>query len=319
MMHDFSGHLADAYFVGVDGGGSKTLAVIVDAQGRERGRALAGSGNHAVVGLEQAASQLRVAVERAAQAAGCSPLLRAAWFGVAGIDSLHDHDQLFPHLSPLAETVLLTNDAELVLGALDNRVGVALIAGTGTIGLGRNAEGDFARASGWGHLLSEEGSGYELGRQALVAAVRAADGRGPQTLLLDSILEHWHLRDPAGILAQVYPAADKAKIARLSALVFAAAQADDIVASRIVQRAVNELALVVTTVSDKLHFFAQPLPLALGGSLLVHEADYRERVLHHLRARLPLGQLAVVDQPALIAARAAIQLVPVEKGSRKET
>jgi glucosamine kinase len=308
MKHDHSAHPSDSYFAGIDGGGSKTLAVIVDAQGRERGRALAGSGSHTVVGLEQAASQLRVAVEKAAQVAGCSLPLCVAWFGVAGIDSLHDHDQLFPHLSSLAQAVLLTNDAELVLGALDNRVGVALIAGTGTIGLGRNGEGAFARASGWGHLLNEEGSGYELGRQALVAAVRAADGRGPQTLLLDSILECWHLHDPGGILAQIYPATDKAKIARLSALVFAAARAGDAVASHMVQRAVHELALVVTTVSNKLHFSDQPLPLALGGSLLVHEADYREQVLHHLRTHRSLGQLAIVDQPALIAARAAIQL-----------
>ena len=307
MMHNSADYLADACFVGVDGGGSKTLAVIVDTQGRERGRALAGSGNHAVVGLEQAVSQLRAAVEKAAQAAGCRLPLQAAWFGVAGVDSSHDHDRLFPHLSALALRVLLTNDAELVLGALDNRVGVALIAGTGAIGLGRNAQGDFARASGWGHLLGEEGSGYELGRQALISAVRAADGRGPQTLLLDRILEHWHLPDASGILAQVYPDADTAKIARLSSLVYTAARAGDAVARAIVQRAVNELALVATTVSDKLRFSDQPLPLALGGSLFIHETDYREQVLHCLRRRHPLGQIAVVEQPALIAARAAIE------------
>lgn len=307
MMHNSS----DAYFVGIDGGGSKTLAVIVDARGRERGRGLAGSGNHAVVGLEQAVSQLRAAVEEAAQVAGCLLPLRAAWFGVAGVDSPYDHDQLFPHLSALAESVLLTNDAELLLGALANRVGVALIAGTGTIALGRNAGGDFARASGWGHLLGEEGSGYELGRQALIAAVRAADGRGPRTLLLDRILAHWHLPDASGILAQVYPVADTAKIARLSSLVFVAAHAGDAIAQEIVQRAVQELALVTTTVSDKLHFLDQPLPLALGGSLLVHETEYREQLLHYLRNHRPLGQLAIVEQHALIAARAAIEFVPV--------
>src|SRR5579875_3586243 len=108
--------------------------------------------------------------------------------------SAYNHDRLFPHLSSLAETVLLTNDAELVLGVLDKRVGVALIAGTGAIALGRNMQGATARASGWGYLLDEVGSGYELGRQALVAVVRAADGRGPQTMLLELILEHWQIR-----------------------------------------------------------------------------------------------------------------------------
>src|SRR5579875_489439 len=110
---------SDVYFVGVDGGGSKTLAVVVDEQGSERGRGLAGSGNQSVVGLEVAVAQLRTAVERALQEAGCTLPLRAAWLGVAGTDSGEDQDRLLPCVSSLAETVLLTNEAELVLGELD--------------------------------------------------------------------------------------------------------------------------------------------------------------------------------------------------------
>jgi N-acetylglucosamine kinase-like BadF-type ATPase len=148
MLEDQRSNCSQPYFVGVDGGGSKTLAVVVDAHGCERGRGLAGSGNHAAVGVEQAVSQLRAAVEEAAQMAGCSLPLRAAWLGVAGIDSPRDYELLFPHLCSLAETVRLTNDAELVLGALDQCVGVALIAGTGSIALGRDAYGGSARAAG---------------------------------------------------------------------------------------------------------------------------------------------------------------------------
>jgi len=229
------------------------------------------------------------------------------------MDSAYDHDRLFPHLSSLAQTVLLTNDAELVLGALDKRVGVALIAGTGAIALGRNMQGATARASGWGYLLDEVGSGYELGRQALVAVVRAADGRGPQTMLLELILEHWQIRDVSGVLAEVYANGGTAKIARLSSIVFMAARAGDIVAQRIVQCAVDELALVAATVGQKLHLMEQGLPLALGGSLLIHEIDYREQVLQGLSHRCRLGQIAIAEQPALIAARAAMQFISLQQ------
>lgn len=304
---------SEVYFVGVDGGGSKTLAVVVDEQGSERGRGLAGSGNQSVVGLEVAVAQLRTAVERAVQEAGCTLPLRAAWLGVAGMDSAYDHDRLFPYLSSLAETVLLTNDAELVLGALDKRVGVALIAGTGAIALGRNMQGVTARASGWGYLLDEVGSGYELGRQALVAVVRAADGRGPQTMLLELILEHWQIREVSGVLAEVYANGGTAKIARLSSLVFMAARAGDIVAQRIVQCAVDDLALVAATVGHKLHLTKQGLPIALGGSLLIHEVDYREQVLQGLSHRCRLGRIAIAEQPALIAARAAMQFISLRQ------
>lgn len=307
IVEDHHSNCSDPYFVGVDGGGSKTLAVVVDAQGCERGRGLAGSGNQAAVGVEQAVSQLRAAVEEAMQMAGCSLPPCAAWLGVAGIDTPRDYELLFPHLRSLAETVRLTNDAELVLGALDQCVGVALIAGTGSIAIGRDACGAATRAAGWGHLMGEEGSGYEIGRQALQAAVRAADGRGQPTTLLSCILEHWQLQDVNGILGEVYPDIDNAKIARLSSIVLDAAEAGDNVARKIIRQSAAELALMVTTVSDRLHFPGGQIPLALGGGLLVHGAAFRAQVIRRLRHRRSIGQVAIVAQPALIAARAAIQ------------
>jgi glucosamine kinase len=125
-----------SYAIGVDGGGSKTLAVVVDAQGNERGRGIAGSANYATVGIDQAVRQIHSAVEEAARAASCSLPLSAAWLGLAGIDRPGDNEILLPHLRSVAEFILLTNDAELVLSALDDAVGIALIAGTGSIARG---------------------------------------------------------------------------------------------------------------------------------------------------------------------------------------
>lgn len=295
-------------FAGVDGGGSKTLVVVVDIEGRERGRGAAGSSNHAAVGLDAAVAAIRTAVHAATEAAGDGPTLGAAWIGLAGVDRPHDQAVLLPWLRPLAGEVRLTNDAELVLTALPGAVGVAVIAGTGAIALGRDAAGATTRASGWGHVIGDEGSGYELGRLALQAASRAADGRGPATALLRSIGAHWDLADPSEMIERVYHGVDKAGIAQLAELVFAAADEGDPVARKLVDRAAGELALAAVVVGDALGFGETALPLALAGGLLVGETGLRQKVLRRLRRRRTVGLVAVVDDAALSAARAAIAL-----------
>ena len=301
------------YTLGVDGGGSKTLAIVVDAQGNQRGQGLSGSSNYAAVGMSQAVAHIRSAVEEATSEAGCAMPLHAAWLGLAGIDRQDDSDKLLPHLRSLAEIVYLTNDAELLLSALDSAVGVALIAGTGSIALARNSQGSIRRAGGWGHILGDEGSGYDIGRRGLQAATRAADGREPGTRLLELIMQHWKLTNADGLIDKVYHAEDKASIAQVSTQVFAAARTGDSVAREIVRQAAQELALAAITAGatardGPYNDPSTPLPIALGGGLLLHEEDFREQVLDAIRERRALGQVALVTQPALSAARAAIHL-----------
>ncbi|WP_376795251.1 BadF/BadG/BcrA/BcrD ATPase family protein [Thermogemmatispora sp.] len=301
------------FYLGVDGGGSKTLAIVVDRYGHERGRALAGSANYASVGQEEAVRQVRLAAERALQAAGARSQPRAAWIGLAGLDRPADHAVLFPPLATLADQVYLTNDAELPLAALEQAIGLVLIAGTGSIALGRDARGRLRRAGGWGYLLGDEGSGYDIGRQALQAATRAADGRGPHTSLLPRILAHWGLERPEDLIGLVYHGLETAAIARLATCVFAAAREGDLVARRIVGHAATELALAALVVSDHLEFPENVLPVALAGSLLVREAPFRAQILRRLRARRRLGQVVIVEEPALSAAKAAIRLEAVRQ------
>jgi N-acetylglucosamine kinase-like BadF-type ATPase len=304
-------------FAGVDAGASKTLAIVVDTAGREVGRALAGSANYQAIGLERALAHLRQALGKAADTAGAQLPLAAACIGMAGIDRPTDSDTWLPHLRPLAGAIHLTNDAELALSALDGAVGVAIIAGTGSIALGRDPRGATARTGGWGHLLGDEGSGYDIGRQALQAATRAADGRGPQTTLLALIVRRWHLQSPSDILGQVYPARGTARIAQLSSLVFAAARAGDRVARAIVARAAGEIAQAALVAGDTLQFPDGRLPLALAGGLLVNETAYRAQVLRRIRRRRATGQVVVVAEPALSAARAATRLLEVCAQTRR--
>jgi len=295
-------------YLGVDAGGSKTIAIVVDAQGHECGHGQAGSANYATVGLEQTVHTIRVAVEQAIHTANCHMPLQKAWLGIAGIGRPADYDALRLHLQPLAISIHVTNDAELVLSALADAAGVALITGTGSIAWGRDTHGTVARAGGWGHILGDEGSGYDIAHQGLQAAVRAADGRGPQTLVLDLLMQHWNIDKPEYIISRVYTKHDKAVIARLASCVFTAARQRDTVSLHIIHQAANELALLVSTVSKKLKFPYEQIPLALAGGLMFHEPDYRSQVLSCIGRQQTIASVTLVQQPALSAARAAIRL-----------
>jgi N-acetylglucosamine kinase-like BadF-type ATPase len=299
---------APPLFLGVDGGGTKTLAVVVDAAGQERGRGQAGGANYNTLGLDTALANLHAAVRTALTVARAAPPVTAAWVGLAGVDRATDRELLLPHLAPLARAVHLGNDAELALSALPSGVGVALIAGTGSIALGRDPSGATARAGGWGHILGDEGSGYDIGRRAVQAALRASDGRGPATSLLPRILARWDLPAAEALLSRVYPTGDKAVLAALAPLVLDAAADGDPAARTIIRRAAAELAAVACAVARVLAFPDGRVPLALGGALLVHAAPFREEVLRRLRRTLDLGPVVVVDQPALSAARAACDM-----------
>jgi N-acetylglucosamine kinase-like BadF-type ATPase len=126
--------------------------------------------------------------------------------------------------------------------------------------------------------------------------------------LLDVILEEWQLARIEDVMFRVYQRYDKAEIARLSRLVFAAAQSGDRVAREIVRRGAAELTHHALTLASSLGF-AESLPLALGGGLFVHARSYRQRVVRRLRARLRLNPVVVVGDPSLSAARAARALV----------
>jgi N-acetylglucosamine kinase-like BadF-type ATPase len=139
--------------------------------------------------------------------------------------------------------------------------------------------------------------------------VRALDGRGKATLLTDGLMTHWKLRTPEELLMRVYHQAGTAEIARLSSLVFETARSKkDAVARQIIYRAAHELALAALTVGGALDFPGGDLPLALGGGLLLFEANYREQAVRYIRRHQPVHSVTLATDPALSAARAMREL-----------
>jgi N-acetylglucosamine kinase-like BadF-type ATPase len=171
--------------VGVDGGGTKTEAVIMDAHQRVIGEGLAGPSNPLRVGIAGAVTAVREAIDSACAMAKLRRSdLVAAQIGLAGARRRELRERMRETLTPLGiGDVEVVTDADIALyGATDGAPGLVVIAGTGSICCGINARRKRSCAGGWGPVAGDEGGGAWLARRALRAIAYAFDGRGPKTL-----------------------------------------------------------------------------------------------------------------------------------------
>ncbi len=214
----------------------------------------------------------------------------------------------------LAEFCAVVTDAELVLDAgLPDRVGIVLIAGTGSLCLGRTQADDLIRCGGWGYLFGDEGSGYALGVAGLRAAAHALDGRQPaESELATRILKRLHSVRPEDLVARVYPglSGNRTELADLAREVVAAALNRDAVAMRLIDDAAAELGAMVISVHRRLNGQAcAACPLALAGGLLLETPLVRDRLREWLEQRgVRFDPVTLVDYPVLGAVRRARRL-----------
>lgn len=301
-----------AYLIGVDGGGSKTTALIAGLDGNVVGRGIGGSSNYHAIGIEAACKALDQAIENAFSSANLSPdstTVKAACFGLAGVDRPGDQAPL----QAWAENrwpgmpAIFVSDARLVLEAgTPDGWGIGVICGTGSIVIGRSMDGQTARAGGWGYLLGDEGSGYDIGLTALRSVVRAADGRGQETLLTEAILTHWGLGVVNDLVSFVYRSeVTKKEIAALAALVEVTALRGDNVSQGILNTAGHELALAAEVVINRL-MLPQTVPCALVGGIFLHGKLVLEQFFASTRELgVVLSPVQQVAEPALGAVRLA--------------
>jgi len=256
-------------FLGVDGGQSSTKAVIGEERGRVLGAGLGGPSNHA--GAEEGRARLEravsAAVAAACQAAGldaAAVAFEAACFGMSG-----GPDDKREILSAMLRTnrLIVTTDAAIALsGATATGRGIVVVAGTGSMAYGRNAEGRAARAGGWGYVFGDEGGAFDMVRRALRAALRMEEGWGPPTALRQALIEASGARDANQALHLFYSGQwPRARIASLAPQVDAAAQAGDAVALETVRQSAQELALLAAAVRGQLWKPGDPVEVAYVG------------------------------------------------------
>jgi N-acetylglucosamine kinase-like BadF-type ATPase len=315
---------APQFLLAVDGGGTNTQALIADLEGSVLARGLGPSSNLHNVGFERGFQAIATAIEGAlAQVRGTMPAaasapgaarwrsagIAAACLGLSGVDSSADEAQVSQWLKEqaLAPRFAVVNDSELILaGGTPAGWGVALISGTGSVCLGRTAEGKSARVGGWGPLLGDEGSGYHIASLALRRATQAADERIEAQALLKAILRHWSLSEPSALIRHVHASTTStADIAALATVVVDLAGRNDPAALEVVADAGRELALHIDTIVRLLRL-TRP-PLALGGGLMLRGA-LRKTMLAAVKSELgPIAQVADPPLGAVVLARRLLQ------------
>jgi N-acetylglucosamine kinase-like BadF-type ATPase len=253
------------YVLGLDAGGTKTVALLAGEDGVVLGEARAGGANLHTHGELEVEKVLHDVMDRAA---GGRPVA-AVCLGMAGVDRPQDEALIRGILRRLGhrDAVRVANDAVIALVAgAPERIGLVILAGTGSIAYGADLQGRTARSGGLGWILADEGSAQWLGREALRAAVRAADGRGPQTPLYALALEALKAEGVSDLVAAVYgQSARPSELGRLAWTVEAAATQGDEVASAILDQGASELALAARAVHERLVFPSGVVPVVLAG------------------------------------------------------
>lgn len=255
--------------LGIDGGGTKTHALIVDHAGTVRGFATDGPANWEVVGLRGAGDAVREASHKALAAAGVrAGDLAAAVFGLAGVDWDSDIPRLSSEMEQLglAGPFEVMNDSFVALRAgAPEGWGVVVVGGTGSIAAGRTRDGRTFRTLGQGAELGDAGSASDVSDAGLRAVADAFTGRGPRTDLTELLCSLYGCRSAAELLEQASRGVQRARSA--APTVLRAAAAGDEVSQGIVEWAGARLGESAGLVARRLDLTGDEFDLVLAGGL----------------------------------------------------
>lgn len=263
-----------AYYLGIDGGGTHTRAILLAETGRVLGVGKAGSSNFNNVGESRAAANL-LAAAKAAWAAAGKPFAPAdaAFLGLAGVKSGSDIARMTAAAEgvglAVAGSVTVANDLHNALtGGLAGAPGVALIGGTGCNCLGQDASGNTLMCGGWGWLMGDRGGGFGLGAEGLRAAVRYADERIPATRLLGAALAFFGVSEPDELLARLYNSEwSPSAIGAFAPVVIRLATEGDPAAVAILEEGAADMADIVASTVRRLKFPDGADIVLLGGCI----------------------------------------------------
>lgn len=301
---------------GVDGGGTATRAAILDDQYRVIGEGRSGPSNPLRVGVANAASAVRDAID---QACGDASIHRddilAAVVGLAGVRRQDIRDRMREEFSDCLKEIKpieLYTDGEIALyGATGGGAGLVVIAGTGSICCGRNAQGKQVCAGGWGPIAGDEGGGSWIAREALQAVARATDGRGPKTAIASAALGYFKISTPDDLSTAVYaPTMTNDRLAGFGKQIMRVAEAGDEVAQDILRRAGQQLGIAATAVIRRLYMENEEFRVAyVGGVFGAGDLVLSPMQLEIRRVAKKAYLAQPLYSPAIAAGRMAVGLL----------
>ncbi|RCJ19681.1 ATPase [Nostoc minutum NIES-26] len=321
------------YILGIDGGGSKTVCVLMDDARQVLGRGEAGASNYQSIGIEATLKSIESAIYAAVnEAINITNAVRieAICLGLAGVGRAADIELVKSLIKELQNSKLLPltwdlqpanivicNDALIALvGGIGHPVGIVVAAGTGSIVFGRNHQGETKRVGGWGYILGDEGSAYKIAVAGMQAALKAYDGRDMSTSLADAFTQHLALASIEDLIEVIYRRGWRVKeIAALAPIVDLAAAEGDEVANKIIDDAVQELVKATSTAVDAIFGPSEFLEVVTTGSVWQARCKIHERFTASIIKKFPhIKVIFPKYEPAYGASLLALQRLAGEWG-----
>ncbi|MCT1401928.1 N-acetylglucosamine kinase [Paenibacillus sp. p3-SID867] len=282
-------------FIGVDGGGTKTEATAINSAGEVLSRYTGGSTNPYIVTFNKAMEELRTVLDGLlAPLFDKSLLFTSICLGMSGVSSAEERSQVQSFLHSylqqrqLSMHIYMRSEAEISLMAvLERQYGILAISGTGSNTYAITKSGDIHRVGGWGHLLGDEGSGYQIGLQTLKTVIKSHEGILPPTIMSSLIVAAYPLQHITDLKSYIYqPAITKQDIASFARCCIEAAEAGDEAADRILRQQAAELADTTSALIRQQAEFAES-ELVRIGSIFKHSPLFRETYAGILLSRYP--------------------------------
>jgi len=301
------------FVLGFDGGGTKTECVLMDEAGEVRAQGRSGPSNPMRVGFGGAFAAVceagRIAIQNAKLLPGDIRAVCAGLAGLAQPESQQKMARLLTEEYP-GKVIQVCTDLDLTLKATGDRRAIVLIAGTGSGAVGRDLTGQVLRVGGHGPLLGDEGSAYDVGRRAAIAALREYDRDRPDSALAAKILSELGIANWEDFHLRVYSAPDEV-FPRIFPIVTAAAEAGNSDARALLQDAAAELAGQVADLVEKLQLKSGKFLLAKSGGMVGRSAYFDKLLDDRLHVAAPYAEFgAPVMTAAEAGARLAVLLLP---------
>ncbi|GEN56204.1 kinase [Halolactibacillus alkaliphilus] len=262
------------YFLGVDGGGTKTQAIVVNKEGVVLGEGKSGPANHQLCGMDCALSEIETAINSALSSAHLEKSdISFVQYGLAGADRAEDFRIIRGALEtlPFKKWDVVCDTLEGLRLGSDNHTGVVLVCGTGTNAAGRNIHGLEVQTGGFGYLYGDSSGGTHISEDAFRRMIRSYEKREQETVLTKHIPEYLGFNSVEALLDHYLDNNISDIPASLAEIVHQAANSGDQVARNILSDSGHELGLAALSVIKRLNLQGQPknkIPIVLVGSIL---------------------------------------------------
>ncbi len=281
------------YYIGIDGGGTKTYGLIADENGKLLASTKRDTSNYLQVGIDKAKENLLGMINDLCESQNIDILtFDYAVLGLAGAGRQEDRDIIMKALTSsglrVPQLEIVPDFTIALAGGTLGEQGVIIISGTGSVVFGVNEFGETKRAGGWGHILADEGAGYQFGQEALKAVMRSFDGRGAPTKLTDKILKQLNLESPEKLVKwSLSEGMQKPNIAAFAPLVFGSINEGDKVAEAILEKAVDGIVEMVQAVAKGLAITDEPFKIVLAGGNFKHQPKFVDLLRKKLKLVVP--------------------------------